>query len=228
MSQAFAISMTSVVMQEINRDIGPDSGFSWMRYTAAGSDLSRRAGAQEVKVPGSGGLPRDIVKAGSWRGTFWLPFGLDMAAFALVSLFYKPVNQYIRVDGRTRWQQFLGMDWVGQLLILVAVVLLGVGVEIGGITYLWAHAAPVTLLVVGSLSLVSLVLWEWYTDLETPIFPKETFSNIRGFTVILGGVVFLGMVYYTTFAFWPQQVAMLYTQDSISIGWYLSAMGDKV
>ncbi|KAF4447577.1 trichothecene efflux pump [Fusarium austroafricanum] len=301
MSDVFVLSMASSILQEINRDIGPDANFAWMAtaqilgaavisptigrlsdifgrrnfliigniigaigcaVAATAQKVNTVIGAsavigmgsamhqlawsclaelvpkksrffalgvfQSTLAPSSAFAPviaYSMIKAGSWRGAYWLPFGLDLAGLVLVFFFYKPVNQYILVQGKTRWQQFLGLDWVGNFLLVAGLVLLLVGISLGGNRYPWASGAPITMIIVGALLLVALGFWERFARLEAPIFPREIFANIRGFTVILAGVFLLGMLYYSTAVLWPQQVAMLYTQDIISIGWYSSTTG---
>ncbi|KAF5560680.1 cell wall glycosyl hydrolase [Fusarium napiforme] len=65
-----------------------------------------------------------IFRDGSWRGTFWLTFALDLAACALTILFYKPVHQYQRVEGKTELQHFLGLDWFENFLSMAGIAIL--------------------------------------------------------------------------------------------------------
>lgn len=148
-----------------------------------------------------------------------------MAGLALVFFFYKPLNQYIRVEGKTQFQQFLGLDWVGNFLLVSGLVLLLVGISPGGTLFPWKSVGTIAPIIVGGLLVVALWAWEAFANLESPIFPRVIFSNFRGFTVIVAGVFLLGMLYYSTAVLWPQQVALLYTQDPINIGWYASSIG---
>ncbi|KAF4949062.1 hypothetical protein FGADI_9171 [Fusarium gaditjirri] len=149
-----------------------------------------------------------IVKDGSWRGTFWLTFALDLAACALTILFYKPVHQYHQVGGKTEFQRFLGLDWFGNFLFIAGIAIL-----------------VITLIIVGGLLLVALLLWEAYAKVKESFFPREFFTSIRGSAVLIQAAGFFGMVYYSTSTLWPQQVAMLYTRDTMVVGWYPSAFG---
>lgn len=72
---------------------------------------------------------------------------------------------------------------------------------------------------------MTLGFYEAYANLMYPIFPPTIFKNIRGFTVILAGVLVLGMLFYSSAVLWPQQVRILYTTNPISVGWYASVMG---
>jgi hypothetical protein len=88
-----------------------------------------------------------------------------------------------------------------------------------------ASAGCIAPIVIGFCLLVALGFYEAYVDLAYPIFPPVIFKNTRGFTVILAGVLVLGMLYYSSAVLWPQQVRNLYTKDPITLGWYASTMG---
>lgn len=166
-----------------------------------------------------------IVKDGSWRGTFWLTFSLDLAACALTILFYTPVHQYDRVEGKTGLQLFLGLDWFGNFLFIAGIAILGVGLLTGGKEFPWKSATVIILMIVGGLLLVALLVWERYTKIKESFFPKEFFTSVRGSAVLIQAAGFFGMAYYSTSTLWPQQVAILYTRDTMAVGWYTSAFG---
>ncbi|OCK77078.1 MFS general substrate transporter [Lepidopterella palustris CBS 459.81] len=52
-----------------------------------------------------------FVKGAGWRWVYWLAFILDTLGFCLIFLFYRPKNQYIKVAGRTRFQEVMDLDW---------------------------------------------------------------------------------------------------------------------
>lgn len=79
---------------------------------------------------------------GSWRPIFWLPFALNIIAFVLVFFFYRPMNQYIKEEGKTRWDQLKETDWLGNTLFIGGVVLFLVGLSFGGTTFPWYAYAP--------------------------------------------------------------------------------------
>jgi MFS family permease len=166
-----------------------------------------------------------IVKNGSWRGTFWLTFALDLVACALTILFYTPAHQYQPVQGKTELQRFLGLDWLGNFLFIAGITLLGTGLLTGGEEFPWKSATVITLMIVGGLLLVALLLWEVYTKVKETFFPREFFTSIRGSAILIQAASFFGMAYYSTYTLWPKQVAMLYTHDTIAVGWYVSAFG---
>ncbi|KAF5599502.1 trichothecene efflux pump [Fusarium pseudoanthophilum] len=166
-----------------------------------------------------------IVRDGSWRGTFWLTFALDLAACALTILFYKPVHQYQQAEGKTEFQRLLGLDWFGNFLFIAGITILGAGLLTGGKEFPWKSTTVITLMIVGGLLLVALLVWERYTKVKESFFPREFFTSIRGSAILIQAAGFFGMAYYSTSTLWPQQVAMLYTGDTMAVGWYTSAFG---
>jgi hypothetical protein len=77
----------------------------------------------------------------------------------------------------------------------------------------------------GFVVLVALAFYEAYRPLTYPIFPPAIFKNLRGFTALVVGVLFLGMDYSSAAILWPPQINILYTQEPISFGWYIGIMG---
>ena len=73
--------------------------------------------------------------------------------------------------------------------------------------------------------LVALRFYEAHRPLSYPIFQSAIFKNLRGFTAIVVGVLFLGNNYSSTAILWPPQGNTLYTQEPVSFAWYIGAIG---
>jgi hypothetical protein len=73
----------------------------------------------------------------SWRNTYYIPLALQALALVLVFLFYRPINQFIREEGKTPYQQFLSLDWVGFFLLVAGLLLFLLGISFGGHFYPW-------------------------------------------------------------------------------------------
>lgn len=166
-----------------------------------------------------------FVKHTSWRSIYWLAFAMNAFAGVLVFLFYHPVNQYIREEGKTVWQQVLSLDWIGTFLLLSGLVLFLLGITFGGGQFPWTSAGTLAPLIIGFVLLVILGFYEAYAPLTYPIFPPPIFKQVRGFTVVLGSVFLVGMIYYATAVLWAEQATVLYTTDPLKVGWYASAAG---
>lgn len=52
-------------------------------------------------------------------------------------LFYRPKNQYIREEGKTRIQEIKDLDWIGFALWTAALCLFLLGISFGGDLLTW-------------------------------------------------------------------------------------------
>jgi MFS family permease len=73
----------------------------------------------------------------SWRNLFWLIFAIQGGSFFLLLFFYHPINQYIKEEGKSRFQQCLSLDWVGLFLFFTGLVLFLLGISFGGSQFAW-------------------------------------------------------------------------------------------
>lgn len=80
-------------------------------------------------------------------------------------------------------------------------------------------------LVLGIVLLIACGIWEAYNKSPYALFPRQLMSNVRGFTIILGVVFLVGMLYYSTAILWPEQIQALYTTKPYIIGLYAMAFG---
>jgi hypothetical protein len=81
------------------------------------------------------------------------------------------------------------------------------------------------MLVLGLMLLVACGLWESYTASPYSLFPRQIISNVPGFTVILGVVFLVGIIYYAKPILWQEQIEVLYTANLIHIGACLMVAG---
>ncbi|OCK73556.1 trichothecene efflux pump [Lepidopterella palustris CBS 459.81] len=166
-----------------------------------------------------------FVRNGSWRPVFWLCFALDVVSLLLVFFFYWPMNQYIREEGKTTWDQVKETDFVGCFLFVAGLVLFLLGISFGGAEFPWRSAGAIAPIAIGGVLLILLGFYEAHAKLIYPCFPPVIFRNIRGVTIILIAVFLYGMAYYSTTVLFPQQISFLYTQDPLKIGWYGAGTG---
>jgi len=166
-----------------------------------------------------------ISKYSSWRWAYWVPFILNCLGLVMVFLFYRPKNQYIKEEGKTRLQEVKDLDWIGFALWTIALCLFLLGISFGGDLLTWKSGGTISMIVLGVVFVVILGLYEAYYPQVFPLFPPAIFRKIRGVTVVLVGTFLYGMLYYSTAILWPQQVQALYTTDLLKIGWYASALG---
>lgn len=165
---------------------------------------------------------------------------LNCVALALTLFFYHPVNQYITEEGKTKWQQVKSLDWIGVFLFAAGLVLFLLGLSFGGNKYPWFDPYPVSYcrltlprksagtlapLLIGTVIIFVTGGWEAYTRNPYAIYPHVVMRNFRGFTIPLGVTFLVGILYYSTLILWPEEIQVLFTQNSTKVGLYSMALG---
>lgn len=153
-----------------------------------------------------------MAASGTWRTVYWYMFAFEGFSLILVVLFYRPPNFHTkhRRDGKTRWELFKQMDFVGVSLFSAGCVLFLIGVNWGGRQYTWSSAPVVSTLVIGAVLLVILGFYEVYAPLPYPMLPTRFFKNVRGFTMLLVVCFVGGMLYYSMNVLWPRESSLLF------------------
>jgi hypothetical protein len=78
-----------------------------------------------------------VAARASWRWVYWVPFILNCIGFVMVFLFYRPKNQYIKEEGKSRFQELADLDWVGFALWTAGLLLFLLGISFGGNQMPW-------------------------------------------------------------------------------------------
>lgn len=85
-----------------------------------------------------------------WRWSFYIGIILGAITFVLYLFFYHPPTyDQLHVNGKTKWQMFKELDFVGIFLFIAGCVLFLVGLSWGGVTYPWASAPTLCTLLIG-------------------------------------------------------------------------------
>jgi hypothetical protein len=82
-------------------------------------------------------LGNAVAARASWRWVYWVPFILNCIGFVMVFLFYRPKNQYIKEEGKSRLQEVADLDWVGFALWTAGLLLFLLGISFGGNQMPW-------------------------------------------------------------------------------------------
>jgi EmrB/QacA subfamily drug resistance transporter len=135
-----------------------------------------------------------FTQQASWRWCFWINLPITVACFAFL-LFTMPKDH----PGTPIWVGLKAIDWTGSLLIVGGTLMLLLGLNFGGLTFPWASATVINLIVFGVFTCFLFVLNEWKL-VRYPVMPPRLFHNrssIGSFTVVFfHGAVLLGVAYY--------------------------------
>lgn len=123
--------------------------------------------------------------AAGWRWSYYIGIICNALSLVLYQFFYHPPKyDQLHVGGKTKWQQFKDLDFVGLLLFLGGIILFLVGLSWGGSAYKWTDAHVLATIIVGLLLLISFGLYEQYVAKSKALMPPRIFKNI-GYTAIV-------------------------------------------
>jgi MFS family permease len=125
-----------------------------------------------------------LVQNASWRWVFWI--GLIFGAISLIgtAIFYFPPS-HPRSTEKTKWQEFLGLDFLGIFLYTCGLTLFLVGISWGGISYPWNSAPVIAPIFIGGVLFIACFFWDFSGIPKTPLFPLHLFKKTREYTILL-------------------------------------------
>jgi MFS family permease len=166
--------------------------------------------------------------AAKWRWSYYLGIIFSGLTMILYQFFYHPPTyQQLHVHGKTKWQMFKELDFVGIFLFIAGSVLFLVGLSWGGQAYPWVSAPVLCTIIIGIFTLAGFVVYEGYFCKTQPFMPPRLFRNI-GFDAIVVIAAIGAMIYYSLTVLWPQIITSLYTTDSIKVGLQSSVVGGGI
>ncbi|OAL37367.1 hypothetical protein AYO20_03216 [Fonsecaea nubica] len=211
--------------------MGVAGGIQQIAYAAANEIVPRKHRGSAIAFMNVFALPGSafgsviayaIVADLNWRWTFYIGAIANGWAFLLITIFYWPPGFVGLHPGKTRFQQFKELDFLGLVLFGGGLTCFLLGISWGGNPYPWTSAQVLAPLILGALTLiVAFPLWEIYSpDNLAKLFPPGVMKNVRGFTLPLVAILISGMSLQSLQILWPQQVQYLFTQVPRTIGWY--------
>ncbi|KAK5061534.1 hypothetical protein LTR84_008078 [Exophiala bonariae] len=215
--------------------LGISGGLQQLAYAAANEIVPKKNRGQTmalmtlVSLPGSAfGAPiaYRIITVASWRWTYYVALIVNTLAFILILVLYWPPNFVgLHPEGKTRYQQFLELDFLGLLLFGGGLTVFLIGVGFGGNPYPWTSAIVLSTTIIGGVSVfVAFPIWEVYCpDTVTKLCPPTLMRNVRAVVVPIAVSFVSGMALMSTGILWPQQIQRLFTTVPKTIGWYALA-----
>jgi hypothetical protein len=145
---------------------------------------------------------------------------MGYGAFSLIgtALVYFPPS-HPRPDGKTKWQEFKELDFVGGFLFIAGLSVFLYGLNSGGNTYPWKSAGTLAPLIIGLFVFLGAFVYD-FTVAGDPLFPWYLFKSFREFSSLLTLVFVAGMVFFAASALNAQTILYLHTADPIKIGVY--------
>lgn len=153
----------------------------------------------------------------TWRAFFWFlaPCG---AIAGVIGWFYLPSTM---PKGNAK-QQFKLIDWGGIITATIAIVLILIPLSGGGSYFSWSSPMTISMLAIGSLSLLAFLLVEWKVA-RLPMMPLSMYTNAP-VAAILAQNFFFGMVYYSNLYYIPLYIQNVRGWDTIISAAFLVAI----
>jgi MFS family permease len=162
--------------------------------------------------------------AAGWRWSYYLNIIVSAMATICFLLFYHPPNFRLLHKNRSKWQQFMRMDFIGFALFTGGLCTFLIGISWGGTVHPWKSAPVIVTIVIGFIALTTFVLYDTYFHYGDPLLPIHLFTS-KGYL----GMVITGMVgscvVYSMNLLWPQQIAYLFGGSPTHRGWLACVVG---
>ena len=163
-------------------------------------------------------LANAIISNSTWRIFFYVAIGYGAFSFIGTFLVYFP-PLHPRLDGKTRWQEFKELDFVGTFLFVAGLAVFLFGLNAGGNTYPWKSAGTLAPLILGFIVFIGSFIYD-FTVAKDPLFPWYLFRMFREFSALPVLVFVAGMVFFAASALNAETILFLHTPDPIKIGLY--------
>ncbi|KAF2500435.1 fungal trichothecene efflux pump [Lophium mytilinum] len=169
-----------------------------------------------------------LQTAAKWRWSYYLGIIMSGLTLILYQVFYHPPSfSQLHVHGKSKWQMFKELDFIGIFLYIAGLVIFLIGLSWGGGVYPWKSAAVICSLVLGALTLVAFGLYEAFVFKGQALMPLRLFKNIEYVAIVMVATI-AAMVYYSLTVLWPTIIGTVYTTNVIKIGWQSSVVGGGV
>lgn len=126
----------------------------------------------------------------------------------VVGLFfgYRPLTRHTLLDHLTFLEKLRRLNFLGSGLLVVGLTLLLTGINLGGSLFTWGDAPVLVTLIIGIVTLVAFVVYEWKFT-STGILNHDLFrggkDRGRTFVICLGLIFIEGIILFAYVIFYP-------------------------
>lgn len=127
-----------------------------------------------------------------WRWCYYMGVIFGGASFLGTLIFYHPPPRPQFDFDKSRWQQFKSIDFVGLILYTAGLTTFLIGITWAGTpAHPWRSTSVIAPIILGLCTLIACFVYD-FTIPKSPLFPREVFSQVRDFTLLLGVVFVAG------------------------------------
>jgi len=161
-------------------------------------------------------LANELALHASWRWCYYIAIIYSVVCIVGTSVFYFPPSRPRNDYDKTRWQEFVELDFIGLGLFAA-----GLTIFLVGLTYLgmstYSKAVVGSTVTIGAIIFAACFVYD-FTIPKNPIFPFHLFAMFSEFTVHLIILFIAGMIWQAVTSLAPQATLYMYTNKPIQIG----------
>ncbi|KAK2030376.1 MFS general substrate transporter [Colletotrichum zoysiae] len=162
--------------------------------------------------------------ASGWRSCYYILIAINAIALMCWAAFYHPPSWAELAarefgEAHDKKSTLRHIDYGGLFLLSSGLLLFLLGISWGGSLYPWTSAAVLCTIILGGVTLVGFVFYEWRCPATQPLVPLAMFRN-TGWVAVLLTLSMAASMYYAFSIVFPSQVAVLYSSESeVNQGW---------
>jgi hypothetical protein len=152
----------------------------------------------------------------TWRWGPWISLIYNGITIIGLAVTYFP-QAHVRAEGLSRSAILKRIDFLGAFLSITGLTLFLVALQAGGYTHAWTSAYVLCTLLIGFLTIVAWIVWEW-KGAKHPMVPMELFKGQRVVALAYTVAFVAGMNFFSVLNFWPLMISTVWTPDPVQIG----------
>lgn len=152
----------------------------------------------------------------SWR---WIGCTIaiwNVLTVAIIAYYYRPPPR-VNSLGLTRREMIRRIDFIGGILVTLALVFILVAINWGGQNYPWRSSHVLSFLILGLVLFICFGFWEWF-GAEYPLFPRRIVHAPRPFFCLIFVIFAAGINYVPLVVFWPIESISVFGTDHHGTG----------
>ncbi|KAK5056233.1 hypothetical protein LTR84_012786 [Exophiala bonariae] len=150
---------------------------------------------------------------GGFRVYWYIAAGLYIASALACALFYNPPPRELQTTLNRR-EKMKALDWMGYALLSTGLILFCMSLIWSQNPYPWTNAHVLATFLIGITISTGLIIYETKYKRDG-IFHHKLFMQSRNFALAVGCIFVEGLVFFTGTYYYPYQVGVLYTADSL-------------
>jgi hypothetical protein len=161
-------------------------------------------------------IANELALNSSRRWCYYIAIIYSVIVIVGTAIFYFPPSHPRHDYDKSRWQEFIELDFIGLTLFTV-----GPTVFLVGLTYLGKSSYSVPLVAstvsIGVIVFIGGFVYD-FTIPKNPIFPYHLFAMFKEFTVHLIILFIAGIIWQAIATLAPQATLYMYTNKPVQIG----------